>query len=181
MLAYAAGEPEAFDELFARYGQKIYNLFVRSLGSSEIAKDLVQETFLRLIQARSRYRPDRSFASWLYTIAMNLLRDQYRRSKRQSRWMQDQGNAGEAAAACDRDEASLSNAPDDSRLQAVMEAVQRLPQEQRQVILLAKYQGLSYKEIGEVLGISEAAAKQRAYRALKQLRRELFEKSNNRR
>lgn len=83
MLAYAKGHPEAFDELFARHGRKVYNLFLRALGNADTAGDLVQETFMRVISARERYQPTRTFASWFYTIAMNLLRDQFRRRKGQ--------------------------------------------------------------------------------------------------
>ncbi len=174
MQAYAAGEASAFDELFARYGQKIYNFFLRSLGSVELAQDMAQETFLRLIQARLRYRPDRSFASWLYTIAMNLLRDQYRQKKRRSGVVKAQDFNAVTAAPHQIHADPESELQEDGRKQAIAAAIRRLPEQQRQVILLAKYQGLSYKEVAEVLGISEVAAKQSAYRALKQLRRELL-------
>jgi len=163
MLAYAKGNAAAFDELFARHGQKVYNLFLRALGNAATASDLTQETFLRVVTARERYEPARTFSSWLYTIAMNLLRDQIRRRKRRG--------ATEDLSAVDLELAHA--APDEAKaeeLAAVQKAVQCLPAEQREVILLAKYQALSYAEIAKVLGIAETAAKQRAYRALKTLR-----------
>jgi len=163
MLAYAKGNAAAFDELFARHGQKVYNLFLRALGNAATASDLTQETFLRVVTARERYEPVRTFSSWLYTIAMNLLRDQIRRRKRLG--------ATEDLSAVDLE---LSHAaPDDensAQLAAVQKAVQCLPAEQRDIIWLAKYQALSYAEIAKILGIAETAAKQRAYRALKTLR-----------
>ncbi|MFQ5629627.1 MAG: sigma-70 family RNA polymerase sigma factor [bacterium] len=82
MLAYAGGDAEAFDRLFVRHGQKIFNLFLRQTGNAELARDLAQETWVRLIDARRRYQPSKSFSSWLYTIAMNLLRDEIKRRKR---------------------------------------------------------------------------------------------------
>ncbi|MCI0694838.1 sigma-70 family RNA polymerase sigma factor [candidate division KSB1 bacterium] len=167
MLAYAKGRPEAFDELFARYGRKVYNLFLRALGNAETAGDLVQETFLRVISARERYQPTRTFASWLYTIAMNLLRDQLRQRKRR-------GAREDLSETILEMRVSESDIELSERLAAVQKAVQSLPEEQREVILLAKYQGLSYAEIAGILGISEAAAKQRAYRALKTLREKLI-------
>lgn len=163
MSAYAKGEPAAFDELFARHGQKVYNLFLRAFGNATTADDLTQETFLRVVTAREHYVPVRTFSSWLYTIAMNLLRDQLRRRKRQG--------PSEDLSAVDLELAHA--APDDEnaeKLAAVQKAVQCLPAEQREVILLAKYQALSYAEIAQILGIAETAAKQRAYRALKTLR-----------
>lgn len=173
MLAYAKGHPEAFDELFARYGRKVYNLFLRALGNAETARDLVQETFMRVISARERYQPTRTFSSWLYTIAMNLLRDQFRRRRRERA-------KGEGRVAIeDLSETNLEIRVEEQNIElserraAIQQAVQELPVEQREVILLAKYQGLSYAEIAGILGISEAAAKQRAYRALKTLREKL--------
>lgn len=167
MLAYAKGQPEAFDELFARYGRKIYNLFLRALRNTETAGDLVQETFLRVIEARKRYQPTRTFASWLYTIAMNLLRDQFRRSKRQR--VIEELSETSLEMRVPEPEVELSE-----RRAAVQKAVHALPEEQREVVLLAKYQGLSYAEIAAILGISAAAAKQRAYRALKTLQEKLI-------
>lgn len=163
MLAYAKGNKAAFDELFARHGQKVYNLFLRALGNAATASDLTQETFLRVVTARERYAPARTFSSWLYTIAMNLLRDQIRRRKRQG--------PTEDLSIVDLELAYA--APDEEnaeQLAAVQKAVQCLPAEQREVILLAKYQALSYAEIAKILGIAETAAKQRGYRALKTLR-----------
>lgn len=163
MSAYAQGEASAFDELFARHGQKIYNLFLRTLGNTATAADLTQETFLRVVTARERYAPARSFSSWLYTIAMNLLRDQLRQRKRQG--------PTEDLSTVDLELAHAAPDEEDAeQLAAVQKAVQCLPAEQREVILLAKYQALSYAEIAKILGIAEAAAKQRAYRALKTLR-----------
>jgi RNA polymerase sigma-70 factor (ECF subfamily) len=167
MLAYAKGRAEAFDELFARHGRKVYNLFLRALGNAETAGDLVQETFMRVIEARERYQPTRTFASWLYTIAMNLLRDQLRRHKR--RGTTEELSETNLEMHVSEPEIELSE-----RRAAVQKAVQSLPEEQREVILLAKYQGLSYAEIAEILRISEAAVKQRAYRGLKTLREELI-------
>lgn len=163
MLAYAKGNVAAFDELFARHGQKVYNLFLRSLGNATIASDLTQETFLRVVTARTRYEPVRTFSSWLYTIAMNLLRDQIRKRKRQE-------NTEDLSSV---DVESFYAGPDEGNaelLAAVQKALQTLPVEQREVIMLAKYQARSYAEIANILGIAETAAKQRAYRALQTLR-----------
>ncbi len=173
MLAYASGSVEAFDQIFARHGRKVYNLFLRTFGNQELARDLSQETWVRLIEARDRFRPVRSFSSWLYTIVMNLLRDELRRRRRRSDLEKLSVNSGQLAVV---ENFSVEKESEMADLKAqVQAAVQSLPEEQREVILLAKYQGLSYAEVAATLGISEAAAKQRAYRALQALRNKLGE------
>ena len=173
MLEYAAGNVEAFEELHRRYGKKIYNLFLRSLRSGEHAQDLLQECFLRIIEARGRYQPRKAFSSWIFTIAMNLIRDKYREKQRR------QVNLG--ADSFDEDSiqvAALENDPNQTMekiqiKEAVEKALQTLPVEQRQVIILSKYNGLSFLEIAKILKISPVAAKQKAYRGMQNLKTKL--------
>lgn len=166
MLEYARGKMSAFDVLFARHGQKIYNFFLRQTADAELSRDLTQETWLRLIQARERYKPQTRFSNWLYTIAYNLLRDHIRKKIRR----QDLEEAQMMTESGSIDAADENNSVWQERIRC---AVEGLPEEQRLVLILAKYQGLSYAEIGDVLKISEAAAKQRAWRALQTLRKAL--------
>lgn len=168
MLAYAAGDYNAFNQLFLRHGQKIYNLFLRSTPDKELARDLTQETWMRIINARQRYTATQRFSHWLYTIAMNLLRDERKRRTRRG--------IHESLESLPRNQPELSTAHGEHMLerkekqQVVQSAVRQLPCEQQQVIILAKYQGLPYAEIAGILGITEVAAKQRAYRALQSLK-----------
>lgn len=171
MLAYGEGNAEAFDRLFVKHGQKIFNLFLRQTGNAELARDLAQETWVRLIKARGRYQPSKRFSSWLYTIAMNLLRDEIKRRKRRGihESLETINNTLQEPQAH-----SMEKEIESERYRTQIQlAVQSLPEEQRDVVILAKYQGLTYAEIAETLDISEAAAKQRAWRALQSLRRKL--------
>jgi len=171
MLAYGSGDAEAFDRLFVRHGQKIFNLFLRQTGNVELARDLTQETWVRLIEARRRYRPAKSFSSWLYTIAMNLWRDEIKRRKRHGihKSLETINNTLQEPQVHSTEQ-EIDSAGQRTRIQL---AVQSLPEDQRAVIVLAKYQGLPYAEIAETLGISVAAAKQRAWRGLQSLRKKL--------
>jgi RNA polymerase sigma-70 factor (ECF subfamily) len=171
MLAYGKGNAEAFDLLFVRHGQKIFNLFLRQTGNAELARDLTQETWVRLVDARHRYQPSKSFSSWLYTIAMNLLRDEIKRRKRHGlhKSLETINNTLQEPEAYSTEQ-KITAAEQKTQIQR---AVQSLPKEQREVVLLAKYQELPYAKVAEILGISETAAKQRAWRGLQTLRSKL--------
>ncbi|MFQ5605743.1 MAG: RNA polymerase sigma factor [bacterium] len=173
MLDYASGNPEAFEELFRRYGTRIYNLFLRSLNQTELAQDLLQECFLRVIESKSRYRPTKNFSNWIFTIAMNLIRDKYRaQTRRRMEPISESLGLNESGP-------ELHNQRPDKNVEklqikeAIVTAINTLANDQREVIILCKYQGLSFSEIAEILKISPAAAKQRAYRGMQNLRKKL--------
>jgi RNA polymerase sigma-70 factor (ECF subfamily) len=78
MIRYQDSDEAAFEEIYARYGKKIYGFLMRRLGQPDDCAELFQETFLRLHRGRSSYKPEMSFKTWLYTIANNLVRDNLR-------------------------------------------------------------------------------------------------------
>ncbi|MEW6321329.1 MAG: sigma-70 family RNA polymerase sigma factor [Acidobacteriota bacterium] len=167
MLAYQAGDRGAFDQLYYRYARPIYNFFRRSAGRPDRAEDLCQKTFLKLHIARQRYRPEAPFRHWIFTIARNVLRDDARERRRRP--------AIEVASA----EEQAPPAPRSNRCETmdvglmITEALGTLPLSQREVLVLNRYQGMNYAEIGAILGISENAAKQRAFQGMQTLRRRL--------
>jgi len=170
MLAYAGGDGAAFDELFRRYGTRLFNFLLRASGDRAMAEDLFQATFLRLHQARKNYVAG-TFKSFLFTIAANLLRDERSRAEHKRRVIMDEEAIEEVPAGnriADSDPESLIEAQETTRV--VEAAIARLPQGLREVLLLSRYQGLSGREIASALGISKAAVKVRLFRALTQLR-----------
>ena len=78
MIRYQGGDETAFEEIYGRYGKKIYGFLMRRLTNPDTSAELFQETFLRLHRGRSLYRPDMPFKPWLYTIANNLIRDRFK-------------------------------------------------------------------------------------------------------
>lgn len=167
MLVYHSGDREAFDELYNRYAKPIYNFLRRAAERPDAADDLLQKTFLKLHIGRHRYRPQAPFRHWLFTIARNVLRDDARERRRKP--TADLGvlntHGGTAVESPRRDTMDVGL--------MVTEALAMLPLGQREVIVLNRYQGMNYAEIGAVLGISENAAKQRAFQAMRTLRRRL--------
>jgi len=171
MERYAAGDLSAFRALFQRYENRIYNFFLRRLGDPERAADLFQELFLRLHRNRHRFDPGRPFAIWLFTIANNLVRDNLRMTRSLD---------FERVETEDALPPSKSATPEESAAAAevgekIAMAIQALPEAQKEVLLLARFEGLSHKQIAEITGRSRLAARQLLYRALQNLRRRLSE------
>jgi RNA polymerase sigma-70 factor (ECF subfamily) len=161
MIRYQAGEEAAFEEIYARYGKKIYRFLMRRLGQPDDCAELFQETFLRLHRGRSSYKPEMPFKTWLYTIANNLVRDSLR-IKMRSR----------PAQATEGIENSLERAIPDGKykLQSFKEAFASLTDDQREAIVLSRFEGLKYEEISRVTGRSTEAVNQLIQRALRHVR-----------
>ncbi len=175
MRMYAAGDPLAFQLLFSRYEKRIYNFLLRRIGDVDRAKDLFQETFLRLHRNRDNFDTRRSFAAWFYTIVNNLVRDELRMKR---------GIQFEAIEAEDTLPASSVATPEESRSMSetkvkVDGALKNLPEPQREVLLLSRFEDLSHNEIAGITGKSEAAVRQLLYRALQNLRRQLHDIEEN--
>lgn len=161
LAAHVAGDEAAFAELFARYAPKLAAMFRRDLGRTEEVGDLVQQTFLQLHRARRDFDPSAKLRPWLYTIALNLKRQYFRRrGRRPESPLED---AAEPA----------SNVPDPERRVAdreLRQALDQLPRAQRDVIVLHWFEGLSFREISAVVGASQSAVKVRAHRGYGKLR-----------
>jgi RNA polymerase sigma factor (sigma-70 family) len=166
MSAYAAGDSAAFEPLFRALAPRLLGFFRRSGLSHEVSEDLVQATFVRLHQARDRYRPGAPVRPWLFTIGTRVRLDHLRKLRR-------------SPAAADKDVDALEDPleaaePELShRADSVRDALDQLPPALRVVVHLHRFEELSFPEIGEVLGINAGAARVRAFRAYKMLRERL--------
>lgn len=162
MLDYASGNSTAFEMLYARHKGPLYRYMLRGCRSEAIARDLFQDVWVKLIQARHGYEPDARFNTWLYSIAHNHLVDHYRRSR-------PMVDLPEETAIPVRDEpdAQASRKQGADRLLA---AIGRLPFEQREAILLREERGLSLDAIAEVTGVGRETVKSRLRYALAKLR-----------
>jgi len=180
------GEPggeavsEAFDDLFQAYEQRIFNLVYRLVGDYEDAADLTSETFVRALRAYDRFRRESHPYTWLYRIAVNLCKNYFRQKQLRSRVhpFSLDSPAGDEPGAPPREIEDGSLAPQqqvearelETRIQRCLLA---LRPDFRALIILRDLQGLSYQEIGRILGCSEKAVKSRLFRARTQLREAL--------
>jgi RNA polymerase sigma-70 factor, ECF subfamily len=158
MRRVADGDNSALAVLFDRYKARLFAFLYHLTGDRGAAEDLVGETFLRVYRARARYRCGTAFVPWLFTIARNLALGELRHRsvvhRAEQRLTED---------ACTEQTEWLAEQFDFN--ERVRAALACLPEEQRSALVLKEYHQLEYREIGRVLGCSEAAARARTYRA----------------
>ena len=174
MAAYQAGNEGAFSQLFERHSPSVYGFLVRRVGDSALAEDLYQEVFLRVHRGRHTYDARRPFRAWLFGIAHNLLTDALRRRGRTTettsleQLVDDGGGRASRIAASGPSPEGLVAARQAAR--TLERALDSLAPDEKTVLLLARLEGMSYADVGSVLGRSVDATKQLAYRALKRVR-----------
>lgn len=150
--------------LFERYQTKLVNYFFRLCGRRDWSEDLGQITFERIIRYRHTYRIDLPFRAWMYQIARSQLADYYKRHGREMTGIYGEDHRfGEEAPVSSR----MENREQEDTLQKALNA---LPTEYREVLVLTRYQGMKYQEAGQLLGISEGAVKVKVHRAIQQLK-----------
>lgn len=151
------GNKEAFDQLVRRYYPQIYNYIYRRTDNKEFAEDLTQETFLKLTRAIGRYVPVAKFSTFLYRIAQNTLIDYYRSAKTELEEVPEQWEESKSGQVEDK---------------IFMESIlKRIPEEQRECLILYYYQQLKYKEIAMILQVPVSTVKTRVRRGLETCRK----------
>ena len=170
--ACQAGEASAFDVLVGRWEDRIRGAAYRFLGSEDEARDVAQEAFLKAYRGLSGFKQEARFSSWLYQIATNLCRDRLRRRKTRATVSLEELEGGGPVMVETRPGAhDLLLARDLAR--AVRLAVESLPVEQREVVILKEYQDLTFLEIAQALDVPVSTVKTRLYRGLSVLRERL--------
>ena len=166
------GEPDAFSMLVRRWERHIYGLTLRMLGRDDEAKDATQETFLSAYRSLSKFRGEAKFSSWIYRIALNICNTRLKsRSKNAISLEEQQETVGFEVAA---EEVDLSGGIQREQItRHVRRALQAIPAEMRQVIVMKEYDGLKFSEIAEILGIPLSTVKTRMYTGLSELRKRL--------
>lgn len=167
-------DPQAFAQLVERWQQPIRNLCTRMTGDLHRGEDLAQETFARLFARRKNYEPSGKFSTFLWRMALNICYDELRKLKRRNELSLDDHDDGHGAF----DLEAIGPGPDsqlvdDERAEAVRTALVQLAEPYRVVVVLRHYEGLKFREIGDVLGIPEGTVKSRMSEALTQLNRML--------
>lgn len=177
MEQLATGQDRALNALMDRHAQAIFCFLMRLLGNEDDASDLAQETFVRVYRARESYDPARKFTTWLYSIAANLARNHLRwRARHPAVSMdgtKDEGGQGLKdtlpAEGATPGEAVVS----EELVQTVRAAVQQLPENLREVVVLCEWQDCSMAEAAAILGTTVKAVESRLYRARQLLRETL--------
>ena len=160
MERFVSGDARGFEVLFSRHAGAVRR-FVGRMAGKDAADDLTQTTFLSLVRARGRFRKGATFKPWLFAIAANAARDHLRRRRPED--LTDEGELPQTAAP--------APAESDAGLERrVQQAIAQLPAQQREAILLHRFEGLSFAEVAQAVGASESAVKVRAHRGYERLR-----------
>ena len=178
LISLRSGQSDSLGVLVARWETPLFRFVSRLVERPDDARDVCQETFLRILDKAEAFRDGARFSTWMYQIALNLCRDQTRRKRRWGRLMFS-APAGDAEplrehAAPETVVTSPTAAFEHGeRRSAVRRALSALPQDQREVLLLKEYEGLKFREIADVLGVPESTVKSRMYAGLDAMRTSL--------
>lgn len=167
MSQFQSGTVEAYDILVSRYKDQITNYIYRFVGDWQECEDLLQETFLRVYRNRHSYKPIAKFSTWLYTIAGNLARSEYRkRKRRQTRSLQSVNRDNEEYEMDIPDETYSPDEAAEGAIQDryIQQALLEIPEEFREVVVLRDVQQLSYDEIAQITGLPMGTVKSRINR-----------------
>ncbi len=181
MLRYQQGDRLAFALLVRRHQTPLYNFALRQIRVQAVAEDVVQETFVRVVQKAVEFKHEARFTTWVYTITRNLCIDHMRKRALRKHPSLDQAN-GE-----DGDGPTLGEQTADPRASVEREAtgtelkeritlaVDKLPDDQREVFLMREVANLPFKEIADITGVPENTVKSRMRYALERLQATLAE------
>ena len=175
MLQLRSGNMAGFDYLVQKYRRPIIHFMYRMVHNQAVAEELAQEVFLRVYRSRETYRAEARFSTWLYRIATNLgvnhARDtRHERNASTIYLYQVDSETGTTPDVADSTPGAETNLLRRERLEAIRQHVLSLPERQRMAVLMHKYEGMDYKQIGEVLKLSESATKSLLFRAYQTLR-----------
>lgn len=171
MPAAANGDAEAFEALVRRYQSRIINLARGYVGNPADAEDLAQEAFVRVFRSLGRFRGESLFRTWLYKVALNVVRSHHaRRGRQQPVW-------GDSGADATTPFDPPAHGPDAEatlvRRDAIDRALAELPADLREAVILRDLHGLEYRDIAEATGAPMGTVESRIFRARQRLRRAL--------
>ena len=178
MLRVAAGDEDGFNYLVRKYHRAMIHFLFRMVHNEAVAEELAQEVFLRVYRSRESYRAEAKFTTWLYRIATNLAvnhaRDTKHERSAQTIYLDaPDEETGTTPDVADDEPSVEQKLMRDERMAAIRKHVMALPERQRMAVLMHKYQGMDYRQIGDVLKLSESATKSLLFRAYQTLRDKL--------
>ena len=181
MLRYQQGDKSAFPVLVRRHQQALFNFAFRQVRMPQLAEDVVQETFVRVVQNAADFKHEARFTTWVYTITRNLCIDQLRKRALRRHPSLDQANGEEGDGPTLGEQtadprASVEREATGTELkERIARAVDKLPDDQREVFLMREVSNLPFKEIAEITNVPENTVKSRMRYALERLQEALAE------
>jgi len=164
MVAVARGNPAGMSEIYERRHRTLFRFFYRLVGRQAPAEDLTHEVFLRMIRYRHTYGSGELFESWMYRIARNVFVDHTKKHRLETPAIEGRMELVESGRPTPFDAAVKQQ-----DLALLRRALRELPEEKRELIVLSRFQGLSYEQIGRILGCETGTVKVRVFRAMKEM------------
>lgn len=181
MLRYQQGDRAAFAALVRRHQSPLFNFALRQVRTPELAQDIVQETFVRVVQKAADFKHEARFTTWVYTITRNLCIDHLRKGalRKHPSLDESRGEEGEGPTLGEQTadpRASVEREATGTELKTrILRAVDKLPDDQREVFLMREVSNLPFKEIADITGVPENTVKSRMRYALERLQEALAE------
>jgi len=180
MLRVKAGDQPAFDYLVQKYRRPLVSFMYRMARNAAVAEDLAQEVFLRVYRSRESYEASAKFTTWLYRIATNLAVNHARDTRHERPEVVVSLDEPDEATGMTMDLADGEITAEQAmlrreRLMGIRRKIEALPERQRLAVVMHKYQQMDYRQIAEVLELSESATKSLLFRAYETLREQLKE------
>jgi RNA polymerase sigma-70 factor (ECF subfamily) len=180
MLRVKAGDQSAFDYLVQKYRRPLVSFMYRMARNTAVAEDLAQEVFLRVYRSRATYEASAKFTTWLYRIATNLAVNHARDTRHERPEVTVSLDEPDEETGTTLDVADSTVSAEEAlvrreRMAAIRGKVEALPERQRLAVIMHKYQQMDYKQISDVLKLSESATKSLLFRAYETLREQLRE------
>ena len=178
MIELRSGNMAAFDVLLAKYRKPMVHFMFRMVHNQAVAEELAQEVFLRIYRSRETYRAEAKFSTWLYRIATNLGVNHARDTKHERTAStvyldEPDSETGSTPDVADATPSAETGMLRRERMKAIRQCVLELPERQKMAVLMHKYEEMDYRQIGEVLKLSESATKSLLFRAYQTLREKL--------
>ena len=164
MLKVVNGQVEQLGLLFERYHVRLYNFYLRQVNDQDLSRDLTQNTFERVLKYKHTYRAEMPFKAWFYQIARNVKTDHYKKHK-ESRPIDE--IPYERNLRLSEEDHSLEKK---EQLKLLQDALQRLPEDKREILIMSQLEEMEYAQIAETYQITENHARVRVHRALKALK-----------
>jgi len=166
MTAVARGNLAAMSDIYTRRHRALFRFFFRLTGRQTTAEDLVHEVFLRMIRYRQTYQSGDGFEAWMYRIARNAFADHMKKHR-----LECPAEEGQMEVVPSERSSAFENVSKQQDLATLYRALRELPHEKRELIVLSRFQGLTYQQIGEIVGCETGTVKVRVFRAMKEVSR----------
>jgi RNA polymerase sigma-70 factor (ECF subfamily) len=167
MLEVKKGKTFRLGLLYERYKKRLFGFFFQMNRDVNLSEDLVQNVFIRILKYKHTYKEESKFVTWIFQIARNVNYDDYKKNKKN----RHQKNIDEIKDNITMSETIKLEIAKNENIPTLQLALNQLSSEKKELLMLSKFNELKYKEIGEIIGCSEGAARTKVHRALNELRK----------